>query len=107
MNNNVITVAEQNLEFVSNLAEKWKSRFDNPPHFQFVFTLQDEDLYLNGDVLCPAELVDTNACSIDVESIKIGLVTGDFLMINIIWPADGPITTYIEMFPVNGVPCAE
>ena len=101
MNTIANPLIEEKLAHLNQLADQWKSRFDIMPDVTLIFSAQNGELYLNDEVICPIGLVNIEGCSIQVESITIGLATNDYVLINIIWPAVGPITTYIEMLPAD------
>ena len=97
---NSIALEHEKTLYVETLAKEWKSQFDILPDIALNFSLKQGELYLNGEtVLCPLELIDMESSFYDVESITLALLTGDCVIIHMIWPAHGDIKVHVEQRP--------
>ncbi len=94
-----VRVINDILSFINDLAELWKEKFDTPPIEDFQFELRDQELYMRGEPLCPAALIDTFKCKCSAERITLQLITGDAVHIHIIARFDGEAVLYPEIVP--------
>lgn len=81
---------KQIMNQLEELVAAWKAQFDNPPKLSFSW---DSDisgvLRLNGVRICPLyELAAADA--FDVEWLRLDLQGGNYVIIEIEWPFEGP-----------------
>jgi len=99
MNYSAQPIVNNSLDFVTGLANEWKSQFDILPSIDFNFSIRSGALYMGENLLCPVDQIDTEVSFYDVESINLALATKDFVIIHIIWTPDNHISTHIELRP--------
>lgn len=75
---------------LEQLSKAWKAQFDNPPSLPLSWSVDAAGvLTLDGVGVCPASDL-AAADAFDVEWLRLDLQTGDYVIIEIDWPFEGP-----------------
>lgn len=96
MNSKVQTTNEEILTICNGIVNAWRSQFDNPPVDPLDFMIQGGELHLNGNAICPVELIDPEGFTYETESICMLLADDTCITIHIFLSAEDKITTCIE-----------
>ncbi len=75
---------------LEELSAAWRAQFDNPPELPLNWSL-DEGLFLmlNGEFVAAVKAIDLEGLSFDVESLRLDMTNGSYVVIEIDWPYEG------------------